>query len=408
MIGIDIVNVKRVEKLLQRENFIDRFFTKNEQDYLEERHFRHESIAGLIAAKEAVAKAFQVGIGKDLSFVDIEILHNENNAPYVNIESSKVGKIMDEKAVTQIDINISHDGDYATAVCNLNEFEDMGFIEQLLPERDENSNKYDFGKVLIIGGSKGMTGSVVLSSEAALRSGAGLVYVLVPDSLSDIVEMKTTEQIVLSIHDHGYGEFGRFNREELLNVIQNKTVVAIGPGLGISEYARDIVEIVLNNFEGPVVLDADAINILALYPELMRENLYLTPHAMEFSRLSNYTLNEIEYDRIGSVKNYLDSYDVNLILKGKDSIVANRTEAFVNPTGNSGMATAGSGDVLTGIVAALLARENSFEMFKIACYAHGLAGDYAAKKYGKTSMLARDIIEHLPIAFGEIDEAWCK
>ncbi|MDO4604512.1 MAG: ADP/ATP-dependent (S)-NAD(P)H-hydrate dehydratase, partial [Helcococcus sp.] len=126
---------------------------------------------------------------------------------------------------------------------------------------------------------------------------------------------------------------------------------------------------------------------------------------MEFSRLSNYTLNEIEYDRIGSVKNYLDRYDVNLILKGKDSIVANKTEAFVNPTGNSGMATAGSGDVLTGIVAALLARENSFEMFKIACYAHGLAGDYAAKKYGKTSMLARDIIEHLPIAFGEIDEA---
>ncbi|MDO4605628.1 MAG: holo-ACP synthase, partial [Helcococcus sp.] len=269
MIGIDIVNIKRIENLLEKRNFLDRFFTENEQDYLEKRHFRHESIAGLIAAKEAVAKAFQVGIGKDLSFVDIEILHNENNAPYVNMESSKVGKIMDEKAVTQIDINISHDGDYATAVCNLNEFEEMGFIEKLLPERDENSNKYDFGKVLIIGGSKGMTGSVILSSEAALRSGAGLVYVLVPDSLTEMVEIKTTEQIVLSIHDHGYGEFGRFNSEELLNVIQNKTVVAIGPGLGISEYARDIVEIVLNNFEGPIVLDADAINILALYPELM-------------------------------------------------------------------------------------------------------------------------------------------
>lgn len=405
MIGIDIVNVKRIEKLLQRDNFIDRFFTKNEQDYLEERHFRHESIAGLIAAKEAVAKAFQVGIGKDLFFVDIEILHNENNAPYINKELNKVGKIMDEKGVKQININISHDGDYATAVCNLNEFEDMGFIEKLLPDRDENSNKYDFGKVLIIGGSKGMTGSVVLSSEAALRSGAGLVYILVPDSLTDIVEMKTTEQIVLSIHDHGHGEFGRFSKDELLNVIQNKTVVAIGPGLGISEYARDIVEIVLDNFEGPVVLDADAINILVFYPELMRDNLYLTPHAMEFSRLSNYTLNEIEYDRMGSVKNFLDKYDVNIILKGKDSIVANRNEAFLNPTGNSGMATAGSGDVLTGIVAALLAREKSFEMFKIACYAHGLAGDFAAKKYGKTSMLARDIIEHLPMAFGEIDEA---
>lgn len=405
MIGIDIVNIKRIENLLEKKNFLDRFFTENEQEYLESRHFRHESIAGLIAAKESVAKAFQVGIGKELSFTDIEILHDENNAPYVNAESSKVYKIMKEKSITKVNVNISHDGDYATAVCNLNKIDDFGFTEKLLPKRDENSNKYDFGKVLIIGGSKGMTGSVVLSSEAALRSGAGLVYLLVPDSLTEIVEIKTTEQIILSIHDEGYGEFGRFNREELLNVIQNKTVVAIGPGLGVSEHTKEIVEIVLNNFEGPVVLDADAINILALYPELMRENLYLTPHVMEFSRLSNYTLNEIEYDRIGSVKNYIDRFDINLILKGKDSIVANRFETFINPTGNSGMATAGSGDVLTGIVAALLAKENSFEMFKIACYVHGLAGDYAAKKYGKTSMIARDIIEQLPIAFGETNEA---
>lgn len=404
MIGIDIVHVNRIERLLQKENFLNRFFTDDEKKYLENRHFRHESIAGLIAAKEAVAKAFQVGIGDELAFKDIEILHTDTNSPFVNIASNKINLLMKEKGFSKININISHDGEYATAICHINENNKSNSLDRILPQRDEYANKYDFGKVLIIGGSKGMTGSVILSSEAALRSGAGLVYILVPQSLSEIVETKTKEQIVLSMNDEGIGEFGKFDSEELLNIIQNKTVVAIGPGMGVNEYARDIVEIVLNNFDGPVVLDADALNILALYPELMRENLFLTPHVMEFSRLSNYTLNEIEYDRLGCVNNYIDRFDVNIILKGKDSIVANRNESFINPTGNSGMATAGSGDVLTGVVAALLARENTFEMFKSACFVHGLAGDFAAVKYGKTSMLARDIVDELPIAFGEIDE----
>lgn len=273
----------------------------------------------------------------------------------------------------------------------------------MLPQRIDDSNKYTYGKILIIGGSKGMSGSVFLASEAALRSGAGMVYTLVPECISSILENKTTEQIVISLNDDGKNEFGNFQREELLNIIQNKSVIAIGPGMGHSEYAKEILEIVLYNFDGPIVIDADAIDIIADNPEFVRENIYLTPHAMEFSRLSGYTLNEINYDRKGFVHNFLDRFDVNILLKGKNSIVANKEQFYVNETGNNGMSTSGSGDVLTGIISAFLARENTFDMFKLACFVHGLAGDLAAKRYGKTGMIARDIVKFLPYAIGELD-----
>ncbi|MFM1524131.1 MULTISPECIES: NAD(P)H-hydrate dehydratase [Helcococcus] len=408
MIGIDIFKIKRVEKLLTRERFLDKFFTDAEKKYLESRNLNKNSIAGIIAAKEAVTKAFGVGIFEELGLLDVEILHNEKNAPYVNIEKDKIKLLMDKENIQSINITISHDGDYAIAVCKLLEIQHNKFSNSMLPERKEDSNKYDFGKILIIGGSRGMVGSVYLASEAALRSGAGLVYALVPECVADTLECKTTEQIILTLDDNGKSNFGNFRREDLLNAIQNKSVVAIGPGMGVSENSRRILEIVLNNFDGPVVVDADAINILAKYPELIKDNIYITPHEMEFSRISGYSLNEILYDREGFIHNFLDRYDLNILLKGKNSIVADRNQIYINQTGNSGMSTAGSGDVLTGVVAAFLARENSIEMFKLACFIHGMAGDLASKRFGKTGLIARHIIEYLPYAIGEIDGDRCK
>lgn len=403
MVGIDIFKINRVEKLLTRARFFKRFFTEKEKAYIEEKRFSHHSIAGIIAAKEAVAKAFGMGLSVELGLLDIEVLHNENRAPYINVDNPKIKKMMKKKNIKGVNINISHDGDYAVAICKLIENDSLSYLDSVLPERIDDSNKYTYGKILIIGGSKGMSGSVCLASEAALRAGAGLVYTLVPECISQVVEMKSKEQIVLSLNDDGKTEFGNFNREDLLNIIQNKTVIAIGPGMGNSEHAKEILEIVLYNFEGPIIIDADAIDILAQNHDLIRENIYLTPHTMEFSRLSGFTVNEINYDREGFVENFLDRFDVNLILKGKNSIVANKENFYVNKTGNNGMATAGSGDVLTGIVAAFLARENSFDLFKMACFVHGLAGDLAANRYGKTSLLARDIISSLAYAIGEID-----
>lgn len=413
MIGIDIIEVTRLAKLLERRQFLTRMFTETENQYIQERHENLHTLGGLIAAKEAVAKAFGVGISRDISFKEIEVLHDQNGAPYINEKKPEIKKLMSRFDIAQISINISHDGDFAVAVCDLKknklqETIDHPFFNPSLLRREDNANKYDFGQVLFIGGKRGMSGSVVLSSMAALRSGAGLVHLLVPESIRDIVEIKTREQIVHSISDDGDGEFGYFDEEELLNTIQNMDVVAIGTGLGTNSHARKILELVVDNFTGPIVIDADAIKMLADSKDLIHDGLYVTPHSMEFSRLSGYTLNEIEYDRQGVVQNFLDKYDINIILKGKETIIADKENFVINQSGNSGMATAGSGDVLTGVVAALLAKNKSFEMLHLATYVHGLAGDFAKEKYGKTSLVASDIIECLPKAFGVVDENWCK
>ena len=411
MLGVDIVEVSRIERLSERDRFLTRIFTDVEIEYLESKSFNAHTIAGMLAAKEAVSKAFKTGISKELVFKSIEILHNADGSPYVNELNNDIQPLLKDKNAKAIEINISHDGNYAVAVAKLvfdkKEHKEYKEFSSKLLKRSNNSNKYDYGRVMIIGGSKGMTGSIMLAGNAALRSGAGMVYLLVPQVISSLVEAKTCEEIVLSMNDDGDKHFGNFKRDDLLELIQDKSVIAIGPGLGTGDHAKKILEIVINNFDGPILVDADAINQLAKNPDLIKDNIYITPHNMEFSRLSSFTLNEIEYNREESVKYFLDKYHVNIVLKGNKSIIANDKNYYVNTTGNPGMATAGSGDVLTGIIAALLARHDNFNMFKLAVFVHGLAGDMAADKYGQTSLRASDIIEFLPQAFGEINEDWC-
>lgn len=411
MLGVDIVEVSRIERLSERDRFLTRIFTDVEIEYLESKSFNAHTIAGMLAAKEAVAKAFKTGISIELVFKSIEILHNADGSPYVNELNHDIQSLLKDKKAKAIEINISHDGNYAVAVAKLvfDKIENEKYKEfsSKLLKRPNDSNKYDYGRVMIIGGSKGMTGSIMLAGNAALRSGAGMVYLLVPEVISSLVEAKTCEEIVLSLDDDGDKHFGNFKRDDLLELIQDKSVIAIGPGLGTGDHAKKILEIVVNNFDGPILVDADAINQLAKNPDLIKDNIYITPHNMEFSRLSSFTLNEIEYNREESVKYFLDKYHVNIVLKGHNSIVANDKNYYVNTTGNPGMATAGSGDVLTGVIAALLVRHNNFDMFKLAVFVHGLAGDMAADKYGQTSLRAKDIIEFLPKAFGEINEDWC-
>lgn len=407
MLGVDIVDVNRISRLIEHKNFFRRMFTEKEIKYIESKNFNSNTIAGLIASKESVAKAFGVGISSKLVFKDIEILHDNLGKPYVSHENINIQNLLKKNKLNNIEINLSHDGNYAIATAIINKktdtkintpFKYKGFLK-----RKDDSNKHDYGRILIIGGKLGMTGSVVLSSKAALRAGAGLVYLLVPECIRNIVENKTMEQIILSIKDDGKSEFGKFETENLLNIIQDKSVIAIGTGLGTGIHAKKILDIIIKYFTGPIVVDADAINILSMYPELITKDLYITPHNMEFARLSGYTLNEIEYDRINTVKNFLDRYDVNILLKGKDTIIANRNYLNINTTGNNGMSTTGTGDVLTGIVAAFLARHNNYQMFQLAAFVHGLAGDIAADKIGKTSLIASDLIDYLPEAFGELD-----
>lgn len=398
MIGIDIFEVKRVEKLLKRKNFLNRFFSESEIKYIYSKKFSHNTVAGLISAKEAVLKALGIGISTEISLRDVEILHDKG-VPFVNIKNSSISKLMKNRDIGSFDLSISHDGGYAISVCETREgiFVTDEMFKEFLPLRRIDFHKGDYGKVLVIGGSSGLTGSILMSSMAALRCGTGLVYVLPPSIFADSVQSRTYEQIVLSVDDDGEKFFGNFSEKKLLNHLKNIDSVAIGMGMGTGENSFRMLETVIENFEGPIVIDADGINCLVGKIEILknRKNIYLTPHEMEFSRISGYDLEYIKNNREETTKDFVKKFGVNLVLKGNKTIVVNRDEMYVNNSGDDSLATAGAGDVLSGMLASFLAKKPNLNSAKLAVYIHGVSGEISGKKIGKDSVIARDIIDNI-------------
>lgn len=398
MIGIDIVKVSRISKLMEKERFLSRVFSQNEIEYFKEKGMKTETIAGSFAAKEAVSKAFGTGIGK-LSFKDIEIMRDKNGKPKC-ILSNKGSQLAGSLGFSDVLISISHEKEYAVAVAKA--VEDMPEVAwsidlPVLKERLNNSHKGDYGKVGLIGGSKGMTGSILLSSMAALRTGAGLVYTLIPESISEIVEIKSLENIIIPIPEKGGGHFDISSVQKLKEEVPKFDAICFGPGVG----RTDEMGMVLSNLLQmgvKLVLDADGLNVLAENLEIIQHkgNLCITPHAMEMSRLIKKDIDYINENRLDVAMLFSKLYNIIVVLKGHETIVTNGESYYINKTGNPGMATAGSGDVLTGIITALAARGyDLFEAAKLGVFLHGLAGDYAAIKYGQDSLIARDIIDFL-------------
>ncbi len=411
MIGIDILEIDKVNSLMSRDRFFERVFTQEEMVYLQEKKMSRQTIAGLYAAKEAVAKMFGLGIAKGLGFKDIEVLHDENMAPYLNLKKKIIRKLMDKRAIKDVCLSISHDGDKVVAVASANLYEDQENSPEidkemagLLPERNPFYNKYDYGKVLIIGGKQGMGGAITLAAKASLRSGVGITCVLVPDSISQSLSYKLTEVIIHSQKSDPKGEFSPVEKDKFLDFINGFDAVAIGPGMGQNLAAKRMLELIIENYEGPLVIDADGINVLSKEVEIadLKKNIYITAHEMEFARISGYSVEEIRADRLKKAQEFVNVHDVNLLIKGPNSLIINRRGHYINKTGNSGMATAGSGDSLTGILVGLLARKDSIDMLRLAAYIHGLAGDYCSQEMGEDSMLASDIINYLPRAFKDM------
>ena len=402
MLGVDVLNINRIRNLKRRERFIKRVFTEDEKEYIESRNNSDQTIAGLYCAKEAISKVFDTGLGAKLFFQDIEILHLQG-APYVNIKLPKIQALMAEKGYRDIDISISHDGDLATAIaCASPGLEDYPKIDRdlatLMPPRNEDFHKYDYGKVLIIGGKKGMHGSVTLSAMSAMRTGAGLAQLLVPSSIEHAINNWLVESIIKTYPSNDEGEFGDFDREDFIKYIKTFDAIAFGPGIGRGQSARDMLDILLTEYLGPLVIDADGINLLSelSFLDYKKKNIYITPHEKEFSRLSGFEKEDIKADRVLSCKIFVENNPINLLLKGRNSIVINDEELYINKSGSSALATAGSGDCLTGILVALLARSDSFDMLKLAAYIHGLCGDFAATDLSEDSVIASDIVMYLP------------
>lgn len=267
----------------------------------------------------------------------------------------------------------------------------------LLPARKAHGNKGSCGKVLLIAGSEGMSGAACLAARAAYKSGCGLVRVFTPECNRIPVQISSQEAIVTTYSDTLQAE------EKLKDALSWADVCGIGPGLGTSQTARWILQYVLKNYRGPLVLDADALNLLAADPELFalacRRSEYpaiLTPHLGEMSRLTGRSIRSISENLIGSCCSFAAQHQVICVQKDARTVVSDGTQIFLNTTGNDGMSTGGSGDVLTGILLGLLAqRPAPFEGAVAAVTLHGLAGDAAAAAHSRYSMTAGDIAEHI-------------
>lgn len=267
-------------------------------------------------------------------------------------------------------------------------------ITSLLPERPVRSNKATFGKILCVAGSYCMSGAAYLSAKAAYRTGAGLVKVLTPEENRVIIQSSLPEAL-LSVYNKD-----EFDENIAKEAIRWADIVAIGPGIGTDETAVKLLTAVLKNSVRPIVIDADGLNILAKDPklwELVPKGSVITPHPGEMSRLCECTVNEILSDTAGICQGFAKARGVVCVLKDHSTAVSDGNDLYINSTGNSGMATAGSGDVLTGMIAALIAQGLSpFAAAMVGVRAHGMAGDLAAEALGEYSLMASDIIDCIP------------
>lgn len=268
-------------------------------------------------------------------------------------------------------------------------------VLSLLPDRDPWGHKGSFGKILLLCGSRGFTGAAYLAAMGALRSGAGLTFLGVPESIYAIEAVKLNEPVVFPLPD----EDGRLSGEavpEILKRLPNVDAVLIGPGLGQSEGTLELVKAVLQNAACPVVVDADGINVIAAHKDILRGRTapaILTPHDGEFSRMGGV----IGPNRMESARELALDLGCIVLLKGHETCITDGVTDYLNRTGNPGMAVGGSGDVLSGIIVSLLGQGIApLEAAAIGAWLHGAAGDLCAEEMGQYGMLPTDMLQALP------------
>lgn len=414
MLGVDIVKVSRITNLKSKEKFLEKVFTKGELSYIEKKKNKDETIAGFFAAKEAISKVFGTGIGK-ISFYDMEIFHDDLGKPKVELTEAGQKKLY-KLGLSQIELSISHEKDFAiaTAIGVSREYKNRGkFFYQAdmamsLLKRDRYGHKGNYGKICIIGGSEGMLGSVYMSGLAAFRTGSGLVYNMVPRGISDLLQIKAIEQIVISIEDEGKKHFSKASINPMIKRVNDFDALAIGPGMGRHPDNLKIIDAVLESFKGHLVIDADGLNALALDKSVLlkaQKRPILTPHLKEFERLVDRPIKEIIKNKKEIAQNFARKYNCILLVKGADTLITDGSVYYLNNTGNPGMATAGSGDILTGIIASFLGQGyNDLLSARLGAYIHGLSGDLTREEFGEAGMIASDMIVNISKAIKALQE----
>lgn len=287
------------------------------------------------------------------------------------------------------------------------EMVEEAFIAPCFKKRRKDTHKGSFGHLLIVSGSLGKTGAAVLAAKAALKTGAGLVTVGTPGSCLPTVARSMAEIMTEPLSETGEGNLARQAGSRILKLLAGRDALVLGPGISTHAETAQLVLELLPRVKVPMVIDADGLNILSAQPDLLKRlkpPVILTPHPGEFARLTQVSNRTVVSEKLRLAPEFAEKYGVYLVLKGYRTITATPSgQVFINPTGNPGMATGGSGDVLSGMIGSMIMQEKNLEKAVLsAVYLHGLSGDLAARRYGEKSLVAGNLISYLASAIKKI------
>lgn len=394
--GIDIIEISRIQKAVEKnKTFLNRVFSESEIEYFKKNGERFEILAGFYAAKEAFGKHKKTGIrGLELSRISVE--HEEQGAPFIVFDDKPQG----------VTLSISHDKTHAVAVvCGIQQYADAGQDEEmgkLIPKRRDDAHKGSCGRVFVVAGSRGMTGAAVLAAKGALRCGSGLVTVGTAESERHIVAGHLVEAMTLGLEEKD-GIVSSRAMKKILKSAYEADAIVFGPGLGKNSEIPEILAELIRSYQGTLVIDADGLNALSKNCDMLKGaacKIIITPHPGEMCRLTKRPVEDIQKNREVVALEFAQKYGVTVVLKGKDTVIADSTgEIRINTTGNCGMATGGMGDVLAGVIASFAGQGlGAFDAAVLGAYIHGKAGDIARLQKGIHGMVATDVVEMLPLA----------
>lgn len=423
-LGVDVIAVSRVEQAMENPRFAARVFSDVERAFLAQKKHPAQHAAVNFAAKEAFSKALGTGV-RGFSLQEVSVLRDNLGAPFLQLE----GCAAEIAAGRQSSVALSHDGDIAIAVVAVGESEpeflppsperiarlvkrfgtDCSGAQLLLPKeiellplRDAYAHKGTYGRLLNVSGSARYRGAAGLSTEAALRAGAGIACLASVEPVLAAVAASQREPVFCPLPQNEAGSISRLSLEVLQKELCNATAVLAGCGMSNCADTQSVVSFLLSQAKCPLVLDADGLNVLAGRIDILRtatcSEVIITPHIGEMARLTGKTAEEVRQDPIGCAADFAMKNGCVVVLKEADTVVASPAgEVFLNTTGNPGMATGGSGDVLAGIIASFLAQGIApLDAAKCAVYLHGACGDAAAEEKGEYGLLPGDLISFLP------------
>ncbi|HET7465588.1 MAG TPA: NAD(P)H-hydrate dehydratase [Candidatus Dormibacteraeota bacterium] len=398
-IGVDAVSVERIALAVKRsgKGFLTKVYTPAEIAYCAG---SSERLAGRWAAKEAVIKCFD-GTGICFPRKRIEVLPGPLGAPRVRLLGG------DAKGA-HVEVSITHHSGLAVATSHLEMAE--ASLEDLLPAPDavmlparpKDAHKGTFGTVVVIAGSMGLTGAAYLTSTAAARAGAGMVRLLVGESIYPILAAKVTEVMATPVPEVAPGAIGHAAHDSVLRHLQDAAAAVVGPGLGRDRSTWRLVVDLAMHAECPLVIDADGLNALADAPRAKRKlgpRRILTPHPGEMARLTGKTIDQIAADRQGAARKAAKEWGAVVVLKGAKTVVAHPDGRWSeDPHEVPALASGGTGDVLAGVIGALVAQgSDAFTAAVTGVYVHAAAGRRVAQRLGDSGLLAGDLLTEIPL-----------